>query len=180
MNVGAFEPRKNQAALLPLAQKYKCYMVGEGPLRDDVKAQAKEICADAIHFAGECAGPEVYKYLSRARIMVHPSIYEGFPRVFAESLATGVPVVALRTTFPRLPPIPFIFLVEPEQLLDKVDDLLSNADLDAAVRDAKAYAKQNYQEANIFNAFMDAVDACLPRPSGWLFDIFKRAPRRQL
>jgi len=92
----------------------------------------------------------------------------------------GVPVVALRTTFPRLPPIPFIFLVEPEQLLDKVDDLLSNADLDAAVRDAKAYAKQNYQEANIFNAFMDAVDACLPRPSGWLFDIFKRAPRRQL
>lgn len=77
VNIGTFEPRKNQAALIPLAQKYKCCLVGEGPLRDDVQVRAEDTCSESVHFTGECAGSEVYKYLSRARVMVHPSIYEG-------------------------------------------------------------------------------------------------------
>jgi glycosyltransferase involved in cell wall biosynthesis len=78
------------------------YIGGDGPLRDDLEAQAKdaELLADRVVFLGQIGHDRVIEELARAAVFVIPSKVaadgdqEGTPVVLAEAMAAGVPVLA--------------------------------------------------------------------------------------
>lgn len=69
-------------------------IVGDGPLRTDLVAQASRLGLDetALRFVG--ADPDAASWLARAGVLVLPSDREGTPNVVLEAMAAGVPVVA--------------------------------------------------------------------------------------
>ncbi|MFP3869244.1 MAG: glycosyltransferase, partial [Desulfobacteraceae bacterium] len=97
-HVGRFEEQKNHLFLLKvihsLRKKYpntRCLLVGDGPLRPEVEARAKELgLADRITFAG--VRNDVPGLLKGAiDILLFPSKWEGFGRVILEAQAAGLP-----------------------------------------------------------------------------------------
>jgi glycosyltransferase involved in cell wall biosynthesis len=81
---------KHRGLALPLT------VVGDGPLRPDLKAQALALGVTAT-FVGFVAPEEVPKYLVDKRLLVLPSLEEGLGLVVAEALTHAVPVVATRS-----------------------------------------------------------------------------------
>lgn len=68
-------------------------LLGEGPLKEELQAQAKARgVAGQIHFAGYQENP--YTFIAQADAYVLSSRYEGFPNVVLESLACCTPVIA--------------------------------------------------------------------------------------
>ncbi|RAI60765.1 hypothetical protein DOO78_01150 [Roseicella frigidaeris] len=92
INVGSFEARKNQIALRPFFGRFSIALVGGGETLGEVAAAAAG--HDRIRFLGALPNADVLAQLGRARLMVHPSLWEGVPRALIESLACGTPVVA--------------------------------------------------------------------------------------
>lgn len=68
-------------------------LIGDGPLRGDLAAQAARVGVD-LHLTGQLAPHEVAAAYARARIVAVPSRREGFGLVAAEAVAAGRPVVA--------------------------------------------------------------------------------------
>ncbi|RYZ74427.1 MAG: glycosyltransferase [Proteobacteria bacterium] len=74
-------------------------IVGDGPVRSDVDAAAKEL--PNLEVLGARPREEVAELLRGAECLVMPSVwYEGCPMVMVEALASGTPVVA--SDFPTL------------------------------------------------------------------------------
>lgn len=72
----------------------KLLILGEGPLLDGLKQQAKTLCIeDKVIFAGFQKNP--FKYISRSDLFVLPSLWEGFPNVVPEAFACGIPVICV-------------------------------------------------------------------------------------
>ena len=68
-------------------------LVGDGPDRTKLEAQAKELgIAEYVHFLGWQANP--YPYIRASQVLVLSSFFEGLPRVLIEALALGTPVVS--------------------------------------------------------------------------------------
>ena len=69
------------------------YLVGEGPLREDLEAQARRLnLADRFVFAG--FAKDVAGMLSAFDLSVFPSLWEGTPLTAFEALAAGKAIVA--------------------------------------------------------------------------------------
>jgi len=70
-------------------------IVGDGPLRDDLTAQAAALgVAPSVHFAGYRTNTTAY--LRAMDVFALPSLYEGLPLSVLEAMAAGLPVVATR------------------------------------------------------------------------------------
>jgi colanic acid/amylovoran biosynthesis glycosyltransferase len=70
-------------------------LVGDGPLRDSLMAQAKALgVTDLVTFAGWKAEPEVRASLAAAQALILPSFAEGLPMVIMEAFAAGRTVLA--------------------------------------------------------------------------------------
>lgn len=70
-------------------------LVGDGPLRQALQAQARDLgVADRVEFAGNAA--DVRPYLAAFALFVLPSRREGMGRVLMEAMALGRPVLATR------------------------------------------------------------------------------------
>ena len=70
-------------------------VVGDGPLRHDLEAQARRLgIAHAVEFAGY--QEDVVSAYAAMDVFVLPSRDEGFGLVFLEAMAVGVPVVGTR------------------------------------------------------------------------------------
>lgn len=79
-------------ALLP-DPRFHLTILGQGPLRETLEAQARGLgLANRVTFAGFQANP--YPWLARADLFVLSSRYEGLPNVVLEALALGAPVAA--------------------------------------------------------------------------------------
>ena len=83
------------AARLVLDRKpnAKFFLVGEGPLRESLEAQARELgLGDRFVFVGFAR--DVAAVLSAFDLSVFPSLWEGTPLTAFEALASGKPIVA--------------------------------------------------------------------------------------
>jgi teichuronic acid biosynthesis glycosyltransferase TuaC len=75
--------------------EYRLYLVGDGPLRRDLTAQAEALgLAAHVAFVGPKGNDELPDWYRAADLTVLPSRSEGLPNVLRESLACGTPFVA--------------------------------------------------------------------------------------
>ncbi|MBE3071581.1 MAG: glycosyltransferase [Acidobacteria bacterium] len=73
--------------------RVKFFLVGEGPLRADLEAQARRLAlGDRFVFVGFSG--DVARTLSAFDLSVFPSLWEGTPLTVFETLAAGKPIVA--------------------------------------------------------------------------------------
>jgi glycosyltransferase involved in cell wall biosynthesis len=124
VNVGSFtDARKNQVALLPFTKRHRVLFLGGGPLLEQVRARA----TPRARFAGARRPEDVYTWLRRSRLMVHPALQEGLPRAVVEAMACGLPVVAYRHVIPAgIRHGETGLLVTPETLEAEVEALLAD------------------------------------------------------
>ena len=98
-HVGRFDPQKNHALLLRIAQatfareaRARLVLVGDGPLRPTVEADAARLgIRDRVVFAG--IRSDVARVLRAFDVFVLPSVREGLPLVGLEAQAAGLPIV---------------------------------------------------------------------------------------
>ena len=70
-------------------------MVGDGPLRDQLIAQAKRLgILENCILAGQRRHSEIPLWISASDCVVLPSLSEGFPTILPEVMLCGVPIVA--------------------------------------------------------------------------------------
>ena len=67
---------------------------GDGPAREDVEAYVRRSpIASRVHVLGSINEAQKIELLSQSAVLGMPSRREGFPRVIAEAMASGLPVV---------------------------------------------------------------------------------------
>ena len=99
LSVGRLVQLKDHATLLRAfarvvrSQPARLVILGEGPERGNLLRLAEKLgVAELIDLPGFKVNP--FAYMSKARLMVHSSRYEGFPNVLVQAMACGTPVVS--------------------------------------------------------------------------------------
>lgn len=110
--VGTLEPRKNHAAaahaLSILNQRGRSLNLvvvgGSGWKFSPFHALVQELNLEArVHFAGRVPDAELPAYYTNARVLLQPSLYEGFGFPILEAMACATPVVSSnRSSLPEL------------------------------------------------------------------------------
>ncbi|MCL5999747.1 MAG: glycosyltransferase family 4 protein [Chloroflexi bacterium] len=101
--VGTFEPRKNLVALLRALQEqpadFRLVIVGESGWGDNEPAQVASALgvAERVTFAGRLSDEQLDACYRSARMLVFPSLSEGFGLPVLEAMARGVPVICSNT-----------------------------------------------------------------------------------
>jgi glycosyltransferase involved in cell wall biosynthesis len=142
--VGRLAAQKGFATLLDAASRWRdmapepvLVIVGEGPLKADLKSQAVALHLDA-RFPGQ--RDDVPALLAAAAVFVLPSAWEGQPLILQEALRAGVPVVATRVGgTPELTGKDAALLVpagDPDELAGAVRAVLTDPALAARLRQA--------------------------------------------
>ena len=124
-------------------------IVGDGPLKEELELQAKDI--SGVIFLG--ARRDVERIIPSADLLILPSISEGFPITLLESLASGVPVVATRVGGVRDIVKKEIGLVvepaDPKALSEAIDTLLKNNKLRLEMKGRCREAVLNYTSVKL-------------------------------
>ena len=98
IHVGRMSHEKNHVTLLQVLQlvpNAALVLLGDGDLRADLAAKAKELgVSDRVYMLGELENEEVFALLSASDVFVLPSIYEAAPLALLESASCGLPIVA--------------------------------------------------------------------------------------
>ncbi|WP_458094709.1 glycosyltransferase family 4 protein [Roseomonas sp. WA12] len=167
--VGSFNPRKNQKALIPLFDDVSIAFAGNGSTLEEIQAAAAG--RPNVHFLGRVAHEDVFPVMCQSKLLVHPSFWEGVPRVSAEAFACGTPMVALRSTLGKAyANESFVQLVDDDsEIRDAVLAILNDpARLAEMSRAAREYAETVHGPNRI-------------QEMGTLFDEFvaKRIPWKQ-
>jgi glycosyltransferase involved in cell wall biosynthesis len=165
VSVGALSPRKNHRALIPLFKTRSILLVGDGPERQTLESASRD-CARVV-LTGAVPKEEVSTHIRRARLMVHPSKSEGFPRVFSEAFAAGVPVVALKRAIRgEFPENKAGLLVEESELETSVNQLLDDASrLEAFSRQARELADTMYRGDVVYSQILKGLEAAREEPT---------------
>lgn len=92
-HVGLFNEAKNQRFLIDILEKlddrYRLILVGDGPLREQVRQRAEEAnVTRRVIFAG--VTDRVGDYLSACDLILMPSLHEGLPLALIEQQANGL------------------------------------------------------------------------------------------
>jgi len=161
--VGRLAAQKGFGTLIEAAARWRdispepvLVIVGEGPLEEQLKAQAAALGL-TVEFAG--LRTDVPRLLAAAAVFVLPSWWEGQPLVLQEALRAGVPIVATGAGgTPALVGEDAAVLIppgDPERLADGVRAVLTDPALAARLRVAAANRAQGLP------AEADAVAAAL-------------------
>lgn len=174
--VGRLSPEKGLDTLLsawrrlPAAPPLK--IVGDGPLSALVRAATAE--QPAIQWLGRRSGEEVRALMSQAAVLVFPSVwYEGFPLVFAEAFAAGLPIIASRlgAMSELIDEGRTGFLYPPgdaDALARKIDSVFTESSLLISMRQsARAVFEARYTAEKNYAMLMDIYRAaCAEIPGG--------------
>jgi L-malate glycosyltransferase len=97
---GRFMPQKNPLQVVHTLNEmrelpWQCFMIGDGPLLEDVKqAVAENGLQDRFQFTGWLGGTGVLDLFDKSDILFMPSLSEGLPVVGVEALAKGLAIIA--------------------------------------------------------------------------------------
>ncbi|MDX1932709.1 MAG: glycosyltransferase [Capsulimonadales bacterium] len=99
-NVASLAPQKGQEHLIRAFARarreipdLRLCLVGRGEKQAEFERLAESLgVRDSVLFAG--FDPNPYRYLSRSRVFVLPSRFEGFPNALVEAMICGLPVIA--------------------------------------------------------------------------------------
>lgn len=82
-------------SLLHLPETFHLSIVGDGPMRSQLRRLSKEIGVESrVHFLGRLSRGDLIKEYNAADLLVLASSREGMANVLLESIACGTPVVA--------------------------------------------------------------------------------------
>ena len=85
-------------ARIRAARPARLLVLGEGPLRGELTARAARLgLGESVAFLGFDKNP--FRYMARARVLLHASRAEGLPGVLIQAMACGTPVVATDCDF---------------------------------------------------------------------------------
>lgn len=132
-------------------QESQLYIVGEGELREQLEARAREEAIENVSFLGYQSGPELKSLIANAMFTVTPSEwYENMPYAILESFALGTPVLAANIGgMPELiEPGVNGLLFEPGSVVDLVEKirylLLNRQQLASMGKRARAKIEREY------------------------------------
>jgi len=97
---GRFVPQKNPFAIIQILSQikdldWKCSMLGDGPLFEDVKREIEKAgMSERFDLPGWVTPETVLEHFSKSDILFMPSLSEGLPVVGVQALATGLAIVA--------------------------------------------------------------------------------------
>lgn len=99
--VGRLSEEKGLRVLLEawtrLTQQIPLYILGDGPLREEMENLVTRLGLAHVTVLGGVAAGEVRSWMNGARFLICPSLwFEGFPLVIAEAFARGLPVICSR------------------------------------------------------------------------------------
>jgi glycosyltransferase involved in cell wall biosynthesis len=157
VNVGNFnEARKAQELLFPLSLSHKVLLVGGGTREAPFKELAKGY--PNISFAGFVDRSALFSLLAQCRLMVHCSLWDGYPRAVAEALAAGVPVVGLKGVLSGMAEADIVRCVPIHELYTQVEALLSDGDaLNQLGLRAQDYMMHEARHERVSEIFVDAL-----------------------
>jgi glycosyltransferase involved in cell wall biosynthesis len=118
---------------------WECQIVGDGPDRSRLESLVhRHQLNSRIHFTGTLPHKQVFEILTRSRMMVLPSLYEGFPYSLLEAMSSSVPIITTRVLgLPEIiPEGKNGILVNPRDvrgLADAIRALLTDDELTAAM-----------------------------------------------
>lgn len=102
ISVGRLVPVKGHIHLLQACRmlaarrvSFKCYLLGDGPLRNDLQKQITEMGLEgSVILKGAQTQGQLAEWYRAADLTVLPSLSEGVPNVLMESITCGTPFVA--------------------------------------------------------------------------------------
>jgi len=101
--VGGLDPRKGMNVILSAFAQVRdpaarLCLVGNGPLRPALEAQAQELGIGArVRFTGAVDAAGVLRELQRSRMLIMASRMDTSPNAVSEAHAVGLPVIGTRT-----------------------------------------------------------------------------------
>jgi len=101
LSMGRLDAQKGHGVLIDAvaelrrARKPRCAIIGDGPMRDHLRAQIARLGLQrTVQLPGERG--DVRAWLAACDIFVLPSLWEGLPNAMLEAMALGLPVAATR------------------------------------------------------------------------------------
>jgi len=137
--IANFTPAKNHTRLFQaiklietnFAGKICCFVVGEGPLEEQIKQSVTQIgVQDLVQFGGQRS--DIPLVLRASDVLVLPSVSESLPITILEALAAGCPIVT--TPVGGIPEIlegvawPMVDPSDPQQIANAIVEVLNMPD----------------------------------------------------
>lgn len=168
--LAGLRPVKNIPRLVRAVAAHKdrlqLVVVGEGPERDAILAQAAALGLDDIHMAGFMDRP--WRFVGLFDMFALSSDSEQFPISLVEAMAAGVPAASMNVgdVVNMVAPEnrPFV-VTDEQQLADALGTLAGDADLRARLGSAnRLRATRDYAEADMVNAYARLYGEALASP----------------
>jgi len=152
LNVASLYPVKGQRYLIEAVReiiKYRkdflCIIVGDGPLREGLKAQIKKLgLENYVKLVGSKPHDEIPLWMNAADLFVLPSLSEGNPTVMFEALGCGKPFVG--TKVDGIPEVitseDYGLLCEPANAEDLAEKILIALEKSWGIENIRKYAEQ--------------------------------------
>lgn len=140
----------------------KAIIVGIGPFENHLKSLAEKTKADIVFRGFAKDAHEVARLINESRVLVMCSYNEGGPRVVAESMACGVPVVATRVgVVPDIIPFEQQCDWNPRDISAKAKRLLNDSNAYASARTAGLETVKQFEKTLVIKFYADQLKSII-------------------